>query len=215
MSLRFLSILIFLIYPSFAQQKILKTIESDAPFIEIKTEGRDNLDIEESTSNELAMFISDLDGLGVVENFSCNDYNCVLSIKTQLKIDNPLTNKIHQFPIAPASNVSAVVKIPKDKKVTVFGEMIDVQTMGYQGVLRMIIDKGNVRMQGLKGMVAIDLFAGNVYAKVAENSLDIRTRKGRISLDTVRQSSPFRKKGKKSHQLVVKSINANIVLTNN
>tara|TARA_B100001059_G_C17587136_1_gene452773 strand:+ start:217 stop:498 length:282 start_codon:yes stop_codon:yes gene_type:complete len=93
--------------------------------------------------------------------------------------------------------------------------MIDVQTMGYQGILRIIIDKGNVRMQGVKGIVDIDLFAGNVYVKVAENSLDIRTRKGRISLNKERQASPFSKKGKKSHKLVVKSINANIVLTNN
>ena len=73
----------------FAQQKITKKIKSDAPYVEVKTDGIDNLVIEESDSNELEMIISDADGLGVIDDFSCNDFNCVLSIKTQLKIDNP------------------------------------------------------------------------------------------------------------------------------
>ena len=159
------------------------------------------------------MTILDADGLGVIENFSCNDFNCVLSIKTELRIDNPQTNKINQFPLAPPSNVSAVVKIPKNKKVTVFGETIDVQTEGYEGILRILIDKGNVRIKGIKGITEIDLFAGTVYASIDKNALDIKTRKGRISVNEEIQQSPFRKKIKKAHKLVVKSINANVVLT--
>lgn len=205
--------LFFSISFSFAQQKIIKTVESDAPYVEIKTDGIDNLVIEESDSNQLEMIISDADGLGVLEDFSCNDYNCILSIKAQLKIDNPITNKINQFPLAPPSNVSAVVKIPKSKKVTVFGEMIDIQTDGYEGILRILIDKGNVRIKGIKGITEVDLFAGTVYASIEENALDIKTRKGRISVNEEVQKSPFRKKIKKAHKLVVKSINANVVLT--
>lgn len=206
-------ILILTISSCFAQQKIIKTVESDAPYVEIKTDGIDNLVIEESESDQLEMIISDADGLGVLEDFSCNDYNCVLSIKTQLKIDNPNTNKINQFPIPPPSNVSAVVKIPKSKKVTVFGEMIDIQTEGYDGILRILIDKGNVRIKGVKGITEVDLFAGTVFAAVDQNALDIKTRKGRIMLNQELQKSPFRKKIKKAHKLVVKSINANVVLT--
>jgi len=206
-------ILILTISSCFAQQKIVKTVESDAPYVEIKTDGIDNLVIEESESDQLEMIISDADGLGVLEDFSCNDYNCVLSIKTQLKIDNPNTNKINQFPIPPPSNVSAVVKIPKSKKVTVFGEMIDIQTEGYDGILRILIDKGNVRIKGVKGITEVDLFAGTVFAAVDQNALDIKTRKGRITLNQELQKSPFRKKTKKAHKLVVKSINANVVLT--
>ena len=85
--------LFFSAFLSFAQQKIIKTVESDAPYVEIKTDGIDNLIIEESESNQLEMIITDADGMGVLEDFSCNDYNCVLSIKTELKVDNPITNK--------------------------------------------------------------------------------------------------------------------------
>lgn len=209
----FLILLFFIPFGLLAQQKIIKTVKSDAPYVEVKTDGIDNLVIQESDSDELEMIISDADGMGVIENFSCNDFNCVLSIKTELKIDNPQTNKINQFPLAAPTNVTAVVKIPRNKKVTVFGETIDIQTEGYQGVLRILIDKGNVRIKGIKGITEVDLFTGTVFANVNENALDIRTRKGSISLNKETQKSPFKKKIKKAHKLIVKSINANVVLT--
>jgi hypothetical protein len=196
-----------------AQRKITKKVESKAPYVEVKTEGIDNLVIEESETDELQMIISDADGLGVIEDFSCNDYNCVLSIVTELRIDNPQTNKINMFPMAPPSNVTAVVKIPKDKKVTIFGETIDIQTQGYQGILRILIDKGNVRIKGIKGITEVKLFTGTVFATVYNHSLDIRTRKGTITVNEEVQKSPYKKKIKKAHRFIVKSINANVVLT--
>lgn len=196
-----------------AQRKITKKVESKAPYVEIRTDGIDNLVVEESDSNELEMIISDADGLGVIEDFSCNDYNCVLSIKTELQIDNPQTNKINQFSLAPPSNVSAVVKIPKDKKVTVFGETIDIQTEGYDGVLRILIDKGNVRIKDIKGITEVELFTGTVFATINNNTLNIKTRKGTITLNEKVQKSPYKKKVKEAHKFIVKSINANVVLT--
>ncbi len=196
-----------------AQQKIVKTIESDAPYVEVKTEGIDNLIIEESETNELEMIILDADGLGFIESFSCNDYNCVLSIKTELKGTDDINNKINQFPLAPPTNVSAIIKIPKNKKVTIFGETIDIQTSGYDGILRILIDKGNVRIEGIKGITEVTLFTGTVFATVDDSSLDIKTRKGKISLNEEIVKSPYRKKEKKKKRLVVKSVNANVVLT--
>lgn len=197
-----------------AQQKITKTVKTDAPYVEIKTDGIDNLIIEESDTDELEMTILDQDGLGFVENFSCNDFNCVLNIKTEVKVDNAATtSKVNYITQVPQSNVSAVVKIPKNKKVTIFGETIDIQTQGYLGILRILIDKGNVRLKGIKGITEINLFSGNVFANVRDNKLDIKTRKGIISLNDEVQKSPYRKKKKKAYPLIVKSINANIVLT--
>ncbi|MBL4604182.1 MAG: hypothetical protein JKY02_00505 [Flavobacteriaceae bacterium] len=210
----FFSIFLFFCFFSVVgQQKIIKTIQSDAPYIEVKTVGIDNLIIQESETNELVMIILDADGLGVVEDFVCNDFNCVLSIKTELKGTNDLTNKINQFTIAPPTNVSAIVKIPENKKVTVYGETIDIQTEGYTGILRILIDKGNVRIKGIKGITEVNLFAGTVFANINENSLHIKTRKGTISLNNEVQKSPYKKKKKKAHLLVVKSINSNVVLT--
>lgn len=196
-----------------AQQKIIKTIKSDAPYVEVKTDGIDNLIIEESETDQLEMIITDTDGLGFVENFSCNDYNCVLNIKTELKANNFDTNKVNFISLTPETNVSAVVKIPKGKKVTVFGGTIDIQTNGYDGILRILIDNGNVRIKEIKGITEVNLFAGAVFATINQNTLDIKTRKGTVSLDEKEVKSPYRKKKNKKQRLIVKSINANVVLT--
>ena len=213
MKYRILWVYFFMVTTGFAQQKIVKSVASDAPYVEVKTDGIDTIEIQESDSNQLEMIISDADGLGVVENFSCNDYNCVLSIKTELRVDNPQTNKINQFPLPPPSNVSAVVKIPRNKKVTIYGQMIDVQTQGYDGILRILIDRGNVHIGAIKGITEVDLFAGTVYAQVNEHAWDIRSRKGTVTYNKEIQKSPFKRKRKKAHKLLVKSVNANVVLT--
>lgn len=196
-----------------AQKKIVKTVESDAPYVEIKTDGIDNLIIEESDTNELEMIINDRDGLGFVENFSCNDYNCVLNIKTEIKINEDINNKINAISMTPPTHVSAVVKIPKGKKVTVFGTTIDIQTDGYDGILRILIDNGTVKLKSIKGITEVDLFSGAVFADIDKNSLQIKTKKGTISVNGTNVKSPYKKKENKKQRLIVKTINANVVLT--
>lgn len=208
----FIGLLLFTLGIS-AQQKISKRIKSDANYVEIRTNGIDNLIIQETDSDELEMTITDQDGLGVLDDFSCTEGRCVVQIKTELKIEHPNTNKINQFPVQPPSNVSAVVKIPKKRKVTVFGDEIDIQTKGYQGTLLILIEKGSIKIDQVKGITDIELNSGSVYANVNKNQLDIKTRKGSILLNDSVQKSPLRRKRKNSHRFVVKSVNANVVLT--
>lgn len=213
MKCRYFFLLFLSTFLSNAQQKIVKTIKSDAPYVEVKTDGIDNLIIEESDSNELVMTITDKDGLGFIENFSCDDFNCVLNIKTELKANSLDINKVNFISSITETNVSAVVKIPKGKKVTIYGETIDIQTNGYQGILRILIDSGNIKIKALKGITEVNLFTGTVFAKINNNALDVRTRKGTILFNEEIQKSPFKKKKKKAHILAVKSINANVILT--
>lgn len=204
---------LFLTVSLSAQNTISKRVKSDANYVEVRTDGIDNLVIEESENDQLEMIINDKDGLGVIDDLSCSDARCIVRIKTELKIEHPMTNKINMFPQQPPSNVSAVVKIPKNRKVIVFGKEIDIQTEGYKGVLLMFIEKGNIRIDELKGITEIELASGNVYATINKNYLDIKTRKGSIYLNDSIQKSPLKRKIKKADKLTVKSVNANVVLT--
>jgi len=195
------------------QEKIVKTIKSDAPYVEVNTKGIDNLIIKESETDQLEMIITDKEGFGFVENLTCDDFNCVVNIKTELKEENLIHQSKVNFIVPPQSNVNAIVKIPKNKKVSIFGEIIDVQTEGYLGVLRILIDKGNIRIKEVKGITEVNLFAGTVFATIKGIALDIRTKKGEVLLNNATQKSPFRVKRKKAPTLIVKSINANVVLT--
>lgn len=197
-----------------AQQKIVRTIQSDAPYIDVYVEGIDNLKIEESDTNSIEITLFDKNELGVFESFSCEDKTCVLKVKAVIKQSHAINDKIHQFPLAPPSNVTATIKIPKGKTVSIIGEMIDIQSKGYQGSLKILIDKGDIRLPSVKGIVELQVFSGAIYATIEkEASLEIQTRKGTISLDKKVLKSPFKKEQKGEKQLIVKSMNANVVLT--
>ena len=177
------------------QQQISKTIESDAPFIEFKTAGIDHLLIEESTTKKLEIIIIDAD-FGILENVSCNDFNCVLSITTNLKESSKLSS-------LKTSKAKAIIKIPKGRKVTVYGETININTNAYEGILRILI----------KGITEVELSTGTIYAMVNDASLDIKTRKGSIKFNEKIQKSPYRIKQHKDRRLIIKSSKANVVLT--
>ena len=211
----FISIVFLLVSTTLiAQQKVVRTIQSDATDIYISIEGIDNLKIQESENNSIEMTLLDMNELGVIESFSCEEKSCVLKVKAVIKQTHAINDKIHQFPLAPPSNVTAVVKIPKHKKVIIEGAMVDIQSKGYEGSLQVQIDKGNIRLEKTKGDIHLEVFSGVIYATVSkETTLDIQTRKGRISIDKKRVKSPYKKNGKAQKQFVVRSINANVVLT--
>lgn len=205
----------FLLLISFqvkSQQKITRAIETKASFVEVHTQGIDDILVEESESNNIEMIVNDADGLGVIENFTCTDLNCVLEIKTELKIDHPITNKANQLPISPPSNVRAVLKVPKNKRIAIFGGIIDVTSNGYSGVLQIQIEKGKVAINKNKGVTEINLSTGSVFASIDDEFVDVRTRKGKITYNKKTQKSPFKIKVKSKKELLVKSINANIIL---
>ncbi|MDT7832729.1 hypothetical protein RQM59_10090 [Flavobacteriaceae bacterium S356] len=197
-----------------AQQKVVRTIQSEATAIYITIEGIDNLKIEESETNSIEMTLLDMNELGVLESFTCEDKSCVLNVKAVVKKTHAINDKIHQFPLAPPTNVTAVVKIPKHKKVTIEAGMVDIQSKGYEGTLKVRIDKGNIRIPSIKGVVVVELFAGVIHATVSkEIVLDLQTRKGKIMVNRQLVKSTYKKKEKGQKQLRVRSINANVVLT--
>lgn len=196
-----------------AQQKIVRTIESDATEVYVSLDGIDNLIIEESSTDSIEMTLLDMNELGVLEAFTCEDKACRLEVKAIVK-QQAINDKIHQFPLAPPTNITAVLKIPKNKNLTIEGIMIDIQSKGYKGILKLYIDKGNIRLPNIKGIVDIEMFSGTIFANIAKKTtIDIQTRKGRISLDKKPIKSPYKKNLGQEKQLIIRSINANVVLT--
>ncbi len=205
-----------LLYSSivFSQQKIVRTLESDAVYIEIHTKGIDDLKIEESNSNQIEMTILDNKDFGVFENFTCTESNCVFKIETRGMQKERINDKGNQLPIKPATQVNALIRIPKNKKVTVLGGFIDVETKGYHGQLRVLIEKGNVILKKVLGVTQIDLSAGSCVASIDDNSLDVRTRKGQITFNSVlQQKKSLKKKKNKKKLLIIRTVNANIILS--
>lgn len=197
--------LLSLSFVVFSQEKIVKTIESDAPYVEFKTIGIDHLIIEESKAEKLELILINTD-LGILEDVSCNDYNCVLSIVTSLK-------EINKLSTTKTSETKVILKIPKNKKVTVFGATINIQINGYEGILRSFIKNGKIEVKEIKGITEIEIVSGTVLATINDASVNVRTKKGTITLNNKKIKSTFKKQQNKTQRLIVKSRKANIVLS--
>jgi len=197
--------LLSLSFVVFSQEKIVKTIESDAPYVEFKTIGIDYLIIEESKAEKLELILVNTD-LGILEDVSCNDYNCVLSIATSLK-------EINKLSTTKTSETKVILKIPKNKKVTVFGETINIQINGYEGILRSFINNGKIEVKEIKGITEIEIVSGTILATINDASVNVRTKKGTITLNNKKIKSTFKKQQNKTQRLIVKSRKANIVLS--
>ena len=75
------------------------------------------------------------------------------------------------------------------------------------------LEKASLDIKKIKGITEIVLSSGNIYAQIADASLDIKTRKGSITFDHKIKKSPYRMKQHKKQRLIVKSKKANVVLT--
>jgi len=196
---------------AFSQQKMVKQVFLTSNEIEISALGLDTLTILTSESNQVEVSLFN-------ENVNSEDLeisNSSERLKITFKqpfIPNEkgvfrkfITKRLHRS--------YAVVKIPKNKNITIFGRNIDIVSKSYRGNLQIFIDKGVVKLHQLQGNTEIHLFQGTIVASVKNTNINIKTTHGTILFDGEKHSSPFVKTVKNaSKKFVVNSINANVSL---
>lgn len=196
----------------FSQEKLIKKRNVALEVIEIITNGLDDIVIENAINNELEVVL--LDENPNSHTISFEENNEVLEINFKLNF-KPFNNGVYRKYITKRiERASAIIRVPKNKKLIVYGRVIGVRSKSYIGDLSIFIDKGNVKLNTVQGNVLVKLFLGNVYAQLNKNSsLDIETNKGEITLNKRKIINKYYKKKEISDfNFVVKSINANVIL---
>lgn len=116
-----------------------------------------------------------------------------------------ITERLHR--------ASVMIKIPRNKSITVYGDHINVISESYQGDLNIYIEKGLVKLNEVKENVIIKLFQGNIFANVMDANIDILSNNGKIKVNEVIYSKKYKKELKnRSQKIKINSINANITL---
>lgn len=194
----------------FSQQTLLKSFISDANSIEINSEGLDEIQLITSENDEIEVVVLDKNP---------NSHSILIDEETSiLKIDFKLQfidqNSVFRKYITERLNrVSAVVKLPKNKEITILGTTIDVVSKNYDGNLAIYIHKGFLKLNDVKQNVELKLYQGNVFAKVFNSNIDIKSNKGEILIDGKLHPKEFKKEKNYAKNFTVSSINANVSLT--
>ncbi|WP_026775938.1 hypothetical protein [Polaribacter sp. Hel_I_88] len=197
---------------SFSQKKVVKKLQTFADEITIYTAGLDNLVLENSTSEfiEVTLFAESYDD----QLIKIEEKNKELFIKFDFEGTQTREVVFRKFITKRLQRANAVVKIPKGKKVFIFGENVDIESKSHQNELAIYIENGIVKLNEIKAKTTLKLYSGNVYASVKNTNLDINSKDGKIEVDEVLYEKTLQKKLlENTKDFSVTSLKANIFLT--
>lgn len=189
----------------------IKSFTSTATEVEILTDGLDELKIinSENETIEVSLFDENPNSHHIL----INDETSVLKIAFDLKFIQKnavfrkfITNRLNR--------ASAIIKLPKNKTLTILGTNIDIVAKNYNGNLNIYIDKGYINLNKIQQNTNIKLFQGNVFAETSSSNITIKSNKGKILVNDEYYPKKYEKETlNTSKAFKVSSINANINLT--
>lgn len=196
-----------------SQKKALKKIETLANDINIYTAGLDNIILENSNSDfvEVYLYAESYDEqLILIENKPKE-----LDIKFHFEGTETREIIFRKFITKRLQRATAIVKVPKNKKLFIFGETIDIESENIKNELAIYIENGIVKLNTLNANTTLQLYSGNVYAEVNNAKISLTSNKGKINIDNVLHKKSFKNnKINFDKELTISTITANIFLTN-
>lgn len=197
---------------SFCQKKVEKNVEINSTEIEISTIGLDDFVLENSDSNfvEIILFAENPNQQEIVFKEEKN----VFSIKFQLDTLQMEEAVFRKFITKRLLRARAIVKIPKGKNVTIFGENINIESKDFLGNVAIFIEKGDVKLQTIQSNANVTMYAGTVFANAKNMNITLHSNIGNINVDSEFFQKDYQKKVKNSYQkLNVNTIKGIIFVT--
>ena len=207
-------ILVFLGYSFFGHsQKIVeKKVQSNATHIEISTLGLDDVVIENSTTAFIEMYLK-------AENPN-QQHLIVKEMDDTVRIEFHIPAMITEAPVfrkfitKRLQRANAIIKIPQQKSVIIFGDNINITSKNYKGSLEVYIENGIVKLDTIQASTKVKLYGGSVFASLKEANIQATSTSGTISIDKKIQQENFYKKGANSAiHFAITTRKANIFLT--
>ncbi|WP_405564277.1 hypothetical protein [Polaribacter sp. Asnod6-C07] len=198
----------------FAQKKVFKQFQTFANEVNIFTSGLDNLVLENSTSDfiEVYLYAESYDDQLIIIDEKSKEVN----IKFAFEGTQTREVVFRKFITKRLQRANVIVKIPKGKKVFVFGENVDLEAKNLKNELAIYIENGIVKLNKIQVNTILKLYSGNVYASVKGTNLDLVSKKGKIKIDDDFYEEKHKRELENSNKkLSINSIKANIYLSSN
>ncbi len=197
----------------FCQEKLIEKRIVLQENIEIITDGLDDVVIENSKNNQVEVVL--LDENPNTHDILFKEVDETLTVDFNLNFKTFKEDVFRKYITKRLQKASVIIKVPKNKRIVIYGKVIGVTSKSYQGDLSIFIDRGNVQLNKIQGNTNVSLFLGNVFAILtSNNNIYIETTKGKINVNRQVYKSVFSQKSKAKIPLSfnVNSINANVNL---
>lgn len=195
-----------------SQKKVVKKFETKAREIEIATLGVDDLVIENSETDFIEIYLVAED-IAEQHILYKEVYNLV---RIQFEIPEKISEEqiFRKFITERLQRASAVIKVPKNKKITVFGDEINVEFKSYKGDVEVFIEKGILKLHTIYSNLLVKMYSGNLHAALNKTNISVVSKKGKIKIDTIFVQKKYQKKVMESkNEVLINTQKANIFLT--
>lgn len=195
----------------FAQTEVLKRFKPVFKEIIINTYGLDDVLIEVSKSNYLEVVLLDENRNKHIVTVDQDENKTEISF---IQNDNIYLEKkddvFRKFITKRLERAKAIIRVPKKKEVTIYGENVGIISKSYEGTLNIFINKGNIDLQRIIGNTSISIFQGNIKGIVKNTKLNLKTNKGTIKINKKKVNSPHITTDSIKQELKIVSILGNI-----
>jgi len=195
-----------------AQKKVIKKVQTTATQVEISTIGLDDFVLKNSNSEflEIYLFAENPSNQHIVYNASDDIAKIEFQIPAMVK-EAPVFRK---FITKRLQRASAIIKIPKNKAVIIFGEEINIAAKSYGGPMDIYIEKGLIKLDTIQKKTKVKFYEGSVLATLKAQNIDVASTRGTIAIDQEIQQENFYKKTKNTSQnFTIRTTKGNICLT--
>ena len=195
-----------------SQNKLLQKFETQLKEIEISTQGLDDVVIENSTSKFIEIYL-------ITENIG--QQNIVYKeLSNQVKIQFEIPNNkqedkiFRKFITKGLYRANAIIKVPKNKLITFFGDEINLESKSYKGDLKIFIENGILKLHKIYANLEVKMYSGNLYATLNKGMIDVVSKNGKIKVNNVLvEEIDQRQEVEWDKEISIHSLNANIFLT--
>ena len=195
-----------------SQNKVLQKFETELKEIEISTQGLDDVVIENSTSKFIEIYLI-TENIGQ-QNIVSKEFNNRLKIQFEIPYTKQEDEVFRKFITKGLYRANAIIKVPKNKLITVFGDEINLESKSYKGDLKIFIENGILKLHTIYANLEVKMYSGNLYATLNNGMIDVVSKNGKIKLNNVLvKQIDQNNEAELGKEISIHSLNANIFLT--
>ncbi len=195
-----------------AQKRVVKSISYNSNSLEVSTLGLDEIKIENGESDKVEVVL-------VAENASkqfviFEEEEGKLLLRFQLQRLKPESSVFRKFITERLERGSAILRVPKNTSVKISGENCNVIVNADLKELSLDLLNSIIRLNKTPKQASFQFYAGNLFTKMSNQSIDVESNTGTISVDgQKRNTKSFKIVQKNAPNLRIRTIKGNIFLT--
>ncbi|MAD97703.1 MAG: hypothetical protein CMB99_10295 [Flavobacteriaceae bacterium] len=195
-----------------AQKRVVRSVTYKANLLEVSTLGLDEIKVETIDGDKVEVLLLAENTTKQFVIFEEGEEKLILRFQFQsLKRESTVFRK---YITERLERGTAIIRVPKNTSINITGENCNVIVDADLNDFSLDLLNSIIRFNKIPKQSSVQFHAGNFYTKMRDQSIDLKTNTGTLSIDGEQQPKKTLKMVKENSQkLRIRTIKGNIFLT--